>query len=239
MSNFIVCDDNKEVRYNIKKIIDQVMMKNKLAYDVYLFEDYDNEFMKIMNSPLSCKIYILDIETPTRSGIDIARLIRSNDINSVIIFLTSHDELGYTILKNEFMFLSFICKFDNYELKLKSAINKALKIVGKKSMVRFEDGGIIYTIPLCDILYITRDSFDRKCLIKTDYAEYKVGKSLTELFTMVEDGFVQTHRACIVNGERIRVFNSKEREIIFDNGLKLDLVSNNYKKGVKEYVANN
>ena len=110
----------------------------------------------------------MDIETKNSSGIDVARKIREKDVDSIIIFLTSHDELGYTILKSEFFFLSFICKFDNYESKLESAIKKALNILGKKNIIRFEDQGALYTIPANDILYITRDSIERKCVINTD-----------------------------------------------------------------------
>ena len=53
------------------------------------------------------RIYLLDIETPSASGIDIARKIRKHDIESMIIFITGHEELGDVVLKNNTMFLSF------------------------------------------------------------------------------------------------------------------------------------
>ena len=81
-----------------------------------------------MKSKIPSKVYILDIEAPSGSGIDIARMIRQRDIDSVIIFLTSHDELGYTILKSQFMCLTFISKYDNYVGNLKSALKKAVKM---------------------------------------------------------------------------------------------------------------
>ena len=102
--NFIVCDDNVMTLKKVERIISRSMMGNKLAYKTHLFNDYNDKFMETLNSSMSNKIYILDIETPTRSGIDIARKIRFNDVNSVIIFLTGHEELGLTILKNELMF---------------------------------------------------------------------------------------------------------------------------------------
>lgn len=232
MVNFIVCDDNKAVRTNVVNIIDKLMMKNQLAYKTHVFDEYDESFYKIMKTKNSSKIYVLDIETKNSSGIDIARKIREKDIDSIIIFLTSHDELGYTILKSEFLFLSFICKFDNYEDKLESALKKALKILGKKNIIRFENQGALYTIPADDILYITRDSIERKCVISTDYAQFKINKTLMEMLEMLDGRFKKSHRACIVNMDRVRVIEHHKRRIIFDNASTTDLLSSNFKKEV-------
>lgn len=230
MLNFIICDDHKVIRENVVKVVHEVMMRNKIGYNTHVFEDYDKEFIKTMKSKMTSKIYILDIEAPSGSGIDIARIIRQRDIESVIIFLTSHDELGYTILKSQFMCLTFISKFDNYIGNLKSALKKAIKIAGSKQAIRFKDQGVLYTIPLSDILYITRDSVERKCIIKTDYNIFKINKQLNEINDSLNNSFIQSHRACIVNIERIISVDSRNRIITFDNGETTDLLSLNYKK---------
>lgn len=232
MVSFIVCEDNQIMNKNIVNRIDMVMMKNKIPYKKYVYEDYNKSFMKLIDSKLPNKIYILDIETPSASGIDVVRKIRENDLNSIIIFLTAHDELGYTILKQEFMFLAFICKFDDYLGKLEKAIKKALKVVGQKRVLSFSDHGVIYNLPFDDITYITRDSVDRKCIIKTDYSEFKVSKSLTELFEQLNDNFKFSHRACIVNMERIRVIDKRNKIITFDNKETIDLMNDEFKKEV-------
>lgn len=230
MLNFIICDDHKVIRENVVKVIHEVMMRNKIGYNTHVFDDYNKDFIKVMKSKMTSKIYILDIEVPSGSGIDIARLIRQRDIDSVIIFLTSHDELGYTILKSQFMSLTFISKFDNYIGNLKSALKKAIKIAGSKQAIRFKDQGILYTIPLSDILYITRDSVERKCIIKTDYNTFKINKQLNEINDNLNNSFIQSHRACIVNIERIVSVDSRKRIITFDNGESIDLLSLNYRK---------
>ena len=230
MINFIICDDVKKYREMAEKVIDAYMMKNKVEYKTHLFEDYDNSFMKIVESKLSFKIYILDIETPSKSGIDIARYIRNKDVDSVLIFLTGHQELGNVVIKNDFLFLSFINKFDNCEERLKKSIDKALQVFKIKSIVKFKDNGIFYTIPQDDILYITRDSVDRKCIIITDYNEFKVGKSLSELESMVNDNFVKTHRACIVNRRRVLSCSKSLKQVVFDNGTTSDLISTRFDK---------
>ncbi len=234
MINFIICDDDKRYLKLVKDIVDKYMMKNQLDYKTHMFSDYDNEFMKIVDSKLSFKIYILDIETKTRSGIDVARIIRHKDIDSIIIFLTGHEELGNVIIKDDFMFLSFINKFDNCEQRLVKSLHKALKVLKIRPQIRFKDNGVSYTLALDDILYITRDSVDRKCIIKTDDLEFKIGKSLSSMLELLDANFVQTHRSCIVNTTRIVAVSKAKRLITFDNGETIDLLSDKY---VKELVS--
>lgn len=232
MINFIICDDNKDVVENIKNIIAKYMMKNNFEYKNHLFYDLDDKFMNITRSSLPFKIYILDIETPSRSGIDVARIIRDQDVESVIIFITGHEELGLTLLKNEIMFLSFINKFDNYEKRLVTAINKGIKMLQRKNILRFEERGNIYNIAMDDILYITRDSIERKCIIKTTYADIKTYKSLNEIQKLLDNRFVKSHRACILNKERVAEIDKGKKTILFDNGIVIDLLSDKYKKEV-------
>jgi len=233
MINFIICDDNKEIVKKVENIIDKIMFKNKIGYRKHVFYDYDSRFIKEIDNHHPSKIYILDIETPSGSGIDMARKIRSNDMDSIIIFMTIHEELGYVILRNEFMFLSFINKYDDFENKLSFALKKGIETLGKKIALKIEEGGIIYKIPLKDILYITRDSVERKAVIKTDYTEFKINKTITELQTLLDDRFKLSHRACIVNVERIRVADFKKNIIIFDNNESTNLITKAFKKEVK------
>ena len=228
MLNFIVCDDEKKYRDFAEGVINKYMMKNQHEYQIHMFNDYDREFMDIIGTKLPFKIYILDIETPTRSGLDVARIIRNKDVDSVVIFLTGHQELSQIVIKNEFLFLSFINKFDDCENRLMGSIDKSLKVLKAKQTIRFKDCGIIYTISLEDILYVTKDSVERKSIIKTDYSEFRLNKTLGEIKEMLNDDFIQTHRACLVNKKRVVGYNKPKRIIMFDTGEKIDLVSTRF-----------
>lgn len=232
MINFIVVDDNKKFLDIMMGIITKVMMKNKFMYKTHLFDEYDGEFFCAMNSSLSNKIYILDIETKKSSGIDIARKIRKNDVDSIIIFATVHNEAGLVLLKDDLMFLTFICKFDDFENKLSNSINKALEFMHHKVIIKFNDRGTIYTIPFSDILYVTKESNDRRSIIVTTNSEYRVSLTLKEIIDLCEDRLVQTHRSCFVNMDRVRVIDKRDNLIIFDNDVSIDMLSNMYKKGI-------
>lgn len=232
MINVVICDDNEKDRLNIEKVTKNFMLKNKIEYKIYTCDDYNKKIYSFVNSNMPFKIYLLDIETPSKSGIDVAREIRRKDVDSVIIFLTAHEELGNIILKNDLMFLSFINKFDNFEERLTSSLNKSLDMLHKKQVIRFTDKNILYTININDILYITKDSFERKTIIKTDYAEFKVGKTLNEIYEMLDDRFIQTHRACYINNDRKIKVDKTNKIIVFDNGEETDLLSDKYKKEI-------
>lgn len=232
MINVIICDDNTKDRENAKKVVNSFMKKTKKEYELHIFKDYNQDFYDIIDRKIPSKIYLLDIETPTKSGIDVARAIRKKDVDSVIIFFTVHEELGHVILKNDLMFLSFINKFDDFENRLYKSLGKSLDVLNKKSTVRINDGNVMYTINIKDILYITKDSFERKTVIKTDYTEIRVRKTMNEIIGILDERFIQTHRACFVNEDRVFKVDRIKRVITFDNEESIDLLSDKYKRGV-------
>lgn len=232
MINFIICDDKKEFIDEIKNTIDIVMMKNHEAYEKHIYSEYNEKFMSKMNENLSWKIYILDIEVKDKSGIDIARKIRENDIESMIIFITAYyEKYIQDILRSKFMFLDFINKQNDYKKELSSTIEYALKNIKKKNIIRFKSSGIIYTLSTHDILYICRDN--RKSTIQTVSNEFTVSKTLVELSELLGENFVYSHRACIVNIDRIKLYNKKEHIILFDTGVTTDLVSSRFRMKCK------
>ena len=232
MINIIICDDNEKDRKNVIKAVKNSMTILNQDYKIHEYCDYDKRFESIIESTIPFKVYLLDIETPSRSGIDIARQIRRKDVDSVIMFLTAHEELGSVVLKNDLMFLSFINKFDNLEERLNVSLKKSIQMLHQRNVIRLSDRNITYTININDILYITKDSFERKTIIKTNYGECKVSKTLNEVISLLDSRFVQTHRACFINTDRKVSVDKVNRIITFDNGETTNLLSEKYKKGV-------
>ena len=226
MINIIICDDNIRDANNIEKIVKKYF--NKMKFNIYKFNDYNNKFLNLINVDLDNKIYLLDIETPSMSGIDVARIIRKNDYCSVIIFLSGHDDLSRIVAKKNLMCLNFINKFDNLEKNLKYSLDLALLVVGKKRRAKLLSRGTIYNIDIDTILYVTRDTLSRKSIVVCDNNVYQLNLNLKSIIQELGDEFVQTHRACFVNKNRVKIINHKEKYIIFDNGKNVELVSKKY-----------
>jgi len=49
---------------------------------------------------------------------------------------------------------------------------------------------------------------------------------------MLDERFIQTHRACYINNDRKIKIDKGNRIITFDNGETIDLLSDKYRKGV-------
>lgn len=238
MINFIVYDDEKKFRDNITTAINKVMMKNDVDYEIKEFEKYNQTFENIIEDDISSKIYLLDIEVEgSLSGIDIARKIRQKDWNSIIIMVTSHNELSYEALKAQIMLLDFISKFDNCKTNLEEVINLAVKKVDNKKVIVLAMNNTTYRIYLDDVNYIIKDTVDRKCIIHTTYNSVSVNKSLNEVMGMLDQRFFMSHRGCIVNLEKISSVDWTNSIIYFENGDSIDMLSRDKKKELKSYVG--
>ena len=125
----------KKFRDKITLVIDKMYMNNDSDYKIHEFTKYDDDFEEMIKNNLPSKIYILDIEMKDSiSGIDIARKIREEDWNSIIIIVTSHTELGYEALKAQIMLLDFISKYNECEENLRDILTRAIEKVNEKKL---------------------------------------------------------------------------------------------------------
>lgn len=229
MIEFIICDDDKNFLKKVENVVDKTMLKKDIEYKIYKFNDYDKKFMDIIKTKENPRIYILDIELPSASGINIGRQIRKKDLESQIIFLTGHEELGALLLRKDVNFLAFINKFEEFEERLRNNLERSLLALNKKKFLELKDKKAYYRLSLESILYITRDSVERKTIIHTDNNAHTINKPLKDIEKYLDDRFEKTHRSCVINKDRIVEINYKTREIIFDNGSKIDFLSKKYK----------
>jgi len=225
MLEFIICDDNIGISEKIKTIINTIMFDDKMPYNIKIFNDYNKEFENYIKKKKSHVIYILDIVTPSGSGIDMARKIREKDMESVIIFLTGHEELGMTILKDELFFLTFINKYDDYQRRLKRAIKKALLILGNKKTLTLTDNNCTYIVSVNEILYIIRDKSTRKVTVITNDSEITLGKTLKYIMKYLPSYFKYAGRNIIVNIDRIKCIDKTNKRIIMDNDKVVESIS--------------
>lgn len=228
MLEFVICDDAIETLKNVKSIINKVMKNYNHKYNVITFDDYDDKFFKYVSNNKKAVVYILDIEMPSDSGISVAKHIRSIDKNSIIIILTSHHESADEIYKGRLNILTFISKYDECNENLNLAIEESLLYFNNDDTIEFIDMGNKYTISAKDILYAARNG--RKTLIKTGQTEYEVYISLDKLKSMLPNYFKQSHRACLVNMNRVSKISIPKKIIYFDNGINIDYVGDKYKK---------
>lgn len=236
MINFILCDDNKYVRDINETIISKIAMPFDFNYVVHSFDKYSVKLKNLINSPSDIKIYILDLELPGKSGIDIAREIRKVDWDSIIIILTSHDELELNVLKQKLLIFDFISKFDNYEDRLSDAIKMVIEKVNVMKIISFKCNKEIHHVKLDNIMYVYKDSTTEKTTIVTTDGVYPIRDPLSSIADKLDLRFYQTHRACYVNLDKIESVDFKNGIIYLINDTSIDYLSRNYKKGLRDLL---
>ena len=234
MINFIICDDNEFFLMELYKIVSEFCLKRNLNYKIHVFKKYDNDFFEIMKKEIENKVYILDIETPTGNGIDIAKKIRSKDLNSFLIFISSYTAKYINkVVISDTMFIGYITKRKNYEEELLKKLKKIFKLGFQKNVIRFKDQGIIYTFDMRNILYIEANSKKRRSIIHTNEGTTEVRLTLKKLKQILDYRFEYSHRSCIINHEQIFYVDTIVKIIRFKNGSTIDLLSDNFIKKMR------
>lgn len=231
MIKFIIVDDEEQWLKEFERVVNEVAFKSEKEYEIYTFKKYDDSLKKIINDNSEQKIFLMDLELDIKHpGIEILREIRENDWDSEIIVLTNHDRMFETVHKEIYKTFDFIEKFDDFENRLKKDLKK---IVNKK----YDNGKFIYNtrkislqIFLKDILYIYRDTVDRKLIIKTSNNEFIVNLSINEILNMLDNRFKQCHRSCIINEDRVTEKNYVNGYFITDTGEQVDMLSKKYRE---------
>ena len=170
MINFIICDDNENFLMREKKLVDNFMMNYDVDYKITDFSDYTEEFFQAMYDETCFKIYLLDIQTDTNSGLNVARRIREeqDDWISIIIIITAFGEYRYEALGTRLYLLDFINKVYDCEDKIRDTLEIAMKHYDNhRKSLRFEYNYIMRNIEFRHIIYIEKEQDSKRCIIKT------------------------------------------------------------------------
>ena len=239
MINFIIVDDLNFWINCVEEKINKVLFNSNLNYKIHKFSDYNNDFYNIVLANLENKVYILDIETESENGIDVARKIRNTDKLAEIIFLTaySNDEYISKFLKNSIRALAFI---DKNEIDiLNDLLEDIIKNFTLGKILKINTISNYNIIKIQDILFV--EIKNRKTIIHTINSNIKTSKNLLYIENKLKhecDFFVRTHRACIVNLNNVISFDFKEKKITFFNNKKCHLLSKSYKNNIKNKINN-
>ena len=103
-----------------------------------------------------------------------------------------------------------------------------------KNSISFKSNKELHHVKIDNILYVSRDTYQEKTKIVTTDNEYFIRDGLLNTIKKLDERFYQTHRACFINTERIQFVDFKKNIVYFENDKSIDLLSRNYKKGLKE-----
>lgn len=231
MLRIAVCDDENQMVQSHVKSLEEGLQEVGIGGEIVPYTSSENLLYDIVEDKFHFDLLLLDIEMPGCTGMEVAERVKPYLPNVKIIFITSHIE--YAIDAFELSIFRYVPKSDIAK-RLPGAIRDVLKLL------EIEDGKV-YTIqnrsrlekiPYREILNIERDG--KNALIYTEENEYKVRKSLQQVYSELEsEEFIYIDRGCIVN--MIHVMQIKEGMAILKNGASLP-VSRSHLQEVKEEI---
>lgn len=231
MLQFILVDDEKIMRDKERKLLNEVLFSANIEYDILEYSHLTDELKTVINNS-NPKVYIMDIDLNSKvSGLDIGKYIRNYDWDSEIIYITNHDKMFEKVFRNIYKVFDFIEKFDSMEERFKNDINQILLRKWDKKKFTYSNNRILFEIYLDDILYLYRDTVERKVAIKTIKGNiFYVNKNINQIIEDLDDRFIQVHRSCIVNKDKVNVYNWANGYFVLDTGERVDMLSKTYKK---------
>jgi len=236
MIKFIIVEDDETWTKDYERIINELLFKTDKEYEIYKFKKYNNELKKIISDNSEQKIYLMDLELDNKhTGMDILREIRKDDWDSEIIIITNHDRMFEMVHKEIYKTFDFIEKFVDLEKRLKRDIKKIISKKQDFGKFVLKTRKIELQIYLKDIIYIYRDTVDRKLVIKTSYNEFIVNLSMKEMQNKLDERFKMCHRSCLINEDRIVEKNYVEGYFKTDMGETVYMLSKKYREVKNEY----
>ena len=156
MINIAVCDDNIVFLGKFKSIIEKSF---KQFTDDFLINDISNgKLLLATHQQKQFDIIFLDIDMPGMNGFDVAKTLRENSSQCLIVFITSHAELVYESM--DFQPFNFIRKNCNIPIEesTEKVVSKLIRHMKKNEKIILEDdisGRKVVFIK--DIIYIESD----------------------------------------------------------------------------------
>ena len=220
MINFVIYEDEEYFRELYKKEIHKFMCNDNDRYKIYQFTKYSDEILENVRKLTGQNIYIFDIELEGKSGLDLAREIRSfkKTMNDQIIIATAHLDLIQNAYHKRILMVDFVSKFDDLEANLTSCFRDIYEMFNSNKFLSFKQDGEIIRIPYNDILFIEKDKIEDCLFIETENNRFKYRGNIARMEeTLSSDKrFFKTHRSCVVNTFKITKIVSNIPAIYFN-----------------------
>lgn len=216
-----VCDDMPIECAGIAKQIENILKQSNIDFLIKKF--FSGQ--ELLQSKESFDVIFLDIKMPKISGMELAKELREQEKQSLIIFITS---------ASEYVFEAF--DVEAFQYLLKPVQNDKLKIVLEKALKRTEiDANSDFLIIsvnrqikkvfLKDILYI--ESVGRIAKIHCSTGTLETYEQIGVLEDKLsKKSFFRCHKCFLVNLDYVDAFN--KTEVNLENGEKIMLAKRRY-----------
>lgn len=225
--NIAICDDEEGHINSLEKSLFKIAGGRGVKIECDAYHSGEKLIAAYRHGAEKYDVIFMDMEMASLSGIETANAIRENDEYVIIVFVTSH---------TEYMRESFVCSPFRFlvkpvdESELETVFSDICKKLSKKKKVlTLTENKAIVRLKCEDI--ICCESRDHTVYIYTADGEYKIYKTLSDLYSELDGEFLfRVHSSFIVNFHYVKAIRGDEIEL-YRCGKKIP-VSRSYKKAV-------
>lgn len=233
MYRIAICDDNEKFLELFEEKFRQYCEKSSIQAILQCFNDSDM-LVEQVEEKKSFDTFILDIEMPTFSGIDVARVVRENSNSAIIIFLTAYNSFakeGYGMNVSRYILKNHLDDdleevLDQMFLQLRQMRNnKIYTISNQRKFIKMLQKNITF-------VYKKQKN---AVFVMEDKLEEWERATLQEVYQKMNNlDMIMVDRGLIVNLHHIR--SIADDKIVMDNGQEL-ITSRNQIKSLKRYLS--
>lgn len=226
MLNVYICEDNKQQREQLERIVTHSIIRQRLDMKVALSS---GDYLDILEQP-RCdgglpSLFLLDIDLKADiNGIQLGGILRDRYPDCFIVFVTTHSELSYLTFQYKVEAFDFIIK-DNpeqFHMRVEGCLRKAyerhLKKGGDSCRMTIETDEAIINVKYEDVLFFETSSSPHKIKLHERNRQIEFYGTLKELEKQLDDRFYRCHKAYIVNVDNIREIDKLKRVVHMING---------------------
>ena len=232
MINFVLCDDSIPSLNRLSKMLDAIFIKNNIEAKIGLMASTPEETLEYIGKN-KVDVLFLDINLNSHlSGCDIADIVRKDNKNVYIVFLTGH--LEYALLAYKYKTFDYLPKpivddrLEETVLRLiddmKSETINYIKINNNKTIINANE-----------INYIKKDGM--KLVFCTNSETYETYSSFSRFKGTLPDNFVRCHKSYIVNINNVTKFKASENILELKNN-QICTIGAKYKNNFMEVFNN-
>lgn len=228
MINIAICDDEKKDMAYLKSILQKIMDKYSVGYDIWEYESGED----LMQAEQLFHLIFLDIMLGGEDGIGIGKHIHRKNRSVKIIFQTNYGQYCREAMNrtHAFAFLEKPLKHSAVEEQIREFFvdsEGAQELLVDFHNVRYKYNGEDIekpglSIPVKEIVYFESIKMQKKIKIVTSSTEYVYAEAMSRLEERMRPlGFEVCCQGILVNLER--VMRIKMYDVLLDNGKKVPL----------------
>lgn len=226
----VICDDEismgQILEEKVRKLLPDAIIEKYISGD------------ELIASRCKPDILFLDIQMPGRDGMETARMLRQNNSDMILIFVTAVEE--YVFQAFDVGAFHYLVKPFSQE-KFEEVVTRAIKTIGEISSNKNDDKYIMIQsagshrkVFFRDIVYA--EVFNRKVVIHTQNEDLEYYGKLQKLCDMAGEDFFRTHRAYLIHFKYIEKYNANC--VTMERGTAL-IAKKKYPEFVKQYLKYN